>query len=170
MLERGITFALGIAAWLLVAVAITLDPAPEGLGTHKQLGMAPCTFHQMTGQPCPGCGMTTAFADMAHGRVLDALIAQPFGAVLFVIVLTLAVVLTMSALAGRSLKPALYSQRAPTVIYGLGETFDGNLTRRHLQTDTPYNTCVRNGLPPTPIALPGESALQATCKARVPLW
>lgn len=73
----------------------------------------------MTGQPCPGCGMTTAFADMAHGRVLAALIAQPFGAMLFVIVLTLAVVLTMSALAGRSLKPALYSQRAPMVIYGL---------------------------------------------------
>lgn len=119
LLERGIVFVLGLAAWGLVAVAIALDPAPEGLGTHTQLGMAPCTFFQMTGQPCPGCGMTTAFANMAHGRVWAALIAQPFGAVLFVIVLTLAVVLTMSALAGRSLKPVFYSQRVPTVLYGL---------------------------------------------------
>jgi len=52
-------------------------------------------------------------------------------------------------------------QTDPTVIYGLGAAFDGNLTRRHLKTDTPYNTYTRNGLPPTPIALPGEGALQA---------
>jgi UPF0755 protein len=52
-------------------------------------------------------------------------------------------------------------QTDPTVIYGLGETFDGNLRRRDLQTDTPYNTYMRNGLPPTPIALPGMASLLA---------
>ena len=52
-------------------------------------------------------------------------------------------------------------QTDPTVIYGLGERFDGNLTRAHLRTDTPYNTYTRSGLPPTPIALPGEDALRA---------
>lgn len=52
-------------------------------------------------------------------------------------------------------------QTDPTVIYGLGMEFDGNLTRRHLATDSPYNTYTRKGLPPTPIALPGESALRA---------
>jgi len=52
-------------------------------------------------------------------------------------------------------------QTDPSVIYGLGDSFDGNLTRRHLKTDTPYNTYVRKGLPPTPIALPGQGALQA---------
>ncbi len=49
----------------------------------------------------------------------------------------------------------------PTVIYGLGETFDGNLTRRHLETATPYNTYLIPGLPPGPIASPGAKALEA---------
>ncbi|APW38170.1 aminodeoxychorismate lyase [Rhodoferax koreense] len=52
-------------------------------------------------------------------------------------------------------------QTDPTVIYGLGATFDGNLRRRDLQTDTPYNTYTRNGLPPTPISMPGAASLLA---------
>ncbi|MEN6585639.1 MAG: endolytic transglycosylase MltG [Sulfuricella sp.] len=52
-------------------------------------------------------------------------------------------------------------QTDPTVIYGLGETFDGNLHRADLTRDTPYNTYTRSGLPPTPIAIPGSGALQA---------
>ena len=52
-------------------------------------------------------------------------------------------------------------QTDPTVIYGLGAKFDGNLRRRDLQTDTPYNTYTRPGLPPTPIAMPGKAALLA---------
>lgn len=53
-------------------------------------------------------------------------------------------------------------QSDPTVIYGLGPDFNGNLTRRDLQTDTPYNSYTRGGLPPTPIAMPGRAALRAT--------
>ena len=52
-------------------------------------------------------------------------------------------------------------QTDPTVIYGLGEAFDGNLRRVHLTTDTPWNTYTRGGLPPTPIAMPGKAALMA---------
>ena len=52
-------------------------------------------------------------------------------------------------------------QTDPTVIYGLGEQFDGNLRKRDLQADTPYNTYTRRGLPPTPIAMPGLAALRA---------
>ncbi len=52
-------------------------------------------------------------------------------------------------------------QTDPTVIYGLGEAFDGNLRKVHLQTDTPWNTYTRSGLPPTPIAMPGKAALLA---------
>jgi UPF0755 protein len=52
-------------------------------------------------------------------------------------------------------------QTDPTVIYGIGEKFDGNIRRRDLQTDTPYNTYTRAGLPPTPIALPGAESLEA---------
>ena len=52
-------------------------------------------------------------------------------------------------------------QTDPTVIYGLGEGFDGNLRKRDLATDTPYNTYTREGLPPTPIAMPGLASLSA---------
>lgn len=52
-------------------------------------------------------------------------------------------------------------QTDPTVIYGLGATFDGNLRKTDLQTDGPFNTYTRRGLPPTPIALPGLAALRA---------
>jgi UPF0755 protein len=55
-------------------------------------------------------------------------------------------------------------QTDPTVIYGLGETFDGNLRKRDLQADGAYNTYTRAGLPPTPIALPSQAALQAVVK------
>jgi len=49
----------------------------------------------------------------------------------------------------------------PTVIYGMGESYRGNIRRQDLKKDTPYNTYTRHGLPPTPIALPGLAALQA---------
>jgi UPF0755 protein len=52
-------------------------------------------------------------------------------------------------------------QTDPTVIYGLGNAFDGNLRRRDLESDTPYNTYTRAGLPPTPIALPGAGSIEA---------
>jgi UPF0755 protein len=52
-------------------------------------------------------------------------------------------------------------QTDPSVIYGVGSSFDGDLTRRHLRTDTPYNTYTRHGLPPTPIALVGRKSLKA---------
>ena len=53
-------------------------------------------------------------------------------------------------------------QTDPTVIYGMGAAFDGNIRKRDLLTDTPYNTYTRTGLPPTPIAMPGLDALRAT--------
>lgn len=59
------------------------------------------------------------------------------------------------------LKRGMRLQTDPTVIYGLGADFDGNLTRQHLRADTPYNTYTRHGLPPTPIAMPGGAALHA---------
>lgn len=59
------------------------------------------------------------------------------------------------------LRSGMLLQTDPTVIYGLGDSFDGNLRKRHLQTDTPYNTYTRPGLPPSPIAMPGVASLQA---------
>lgn len=59
------------------------------------------------------------------------------------------------------LRLGMLLQTDPTVIYGIGERFDGNIRRRDLTTDTPYNTYTRPGLPPTPIALPGAESLAA---------
>ena len=59
------------------------------------------------------------------------------------------------------LRAGMLLQTDPSVIYGLGEKFDGNLRKRDLQADTPYNTYTRAGLPPTPIAMPGRAALLA---------
>jgi UPF0755 protein len=60
------------------------------------------------------------------------------------------------------LRVGMLLQTDPTVIYGLGSKFDGNLRRRDLLADTPWNTYTRAGLPPTPIAMPGKAALLAT--------
>jgi UPF0755 protein len=59
------------------------------------------------------------------------------------------------------LRAGIKLQTDPTVIYGLGSAFDGNLRKRDLVADTPYNTYLRGGLPPTPIALPGLASLEA---------
>ena len=59
------------------------------------------------------------------------------------------------------LRIGMLLQTDPTVIYGMGDKFDGNIRKRDLQTDTPYNTYTRAGLPPTPIAMPGKAALLA---------
>jgi len=62
------------------------------------------------------------------------------------------------------LRIGMLLQTDPTVIYGLGEAFDGNLRKRDLQQDTPWNTYTRAGLPPTPIAMPGLAALRAAVR------
>lgn len=67
----------------------------------------------------------------------------------------------ISGVFNNRLRKGMLLQTDPTVIYGLGEKFDGNLRKRDLQTDTPWNTYTRKGLPPTPIAMPGEESLLA---------
>ncbi len=61
----------------------------------------------------------------------------------------------------RRLKRGMLLQSDPTVIYGMGETYQGNIRRHDLRAPTPYNTYVQSGLPPTPIALPGRDAIHA---------
>ncbi len=64
----------------------------------------------------------------------------------------------------RRLKIPMRLETDPTVIYGMGSAYTGNIRRTDLRTDTPYNTYTRDGLPPTPIAMPGRDALQATAR------
>jgi len=59
------------------------------------------------------------------------------------------------------LRRSMRLQTDPTVIYGMAEKYDGNIRKRDLTTDTPWNTYTRDGLPPTPIAMPGAASLRA---------
>ncbi len=70
----------------------------------------------------------------------------------------------IAAVFANRLRRGMMLQTDPTVIYGLGERFDGNLRKIDLQTDTPWNTYTRAGLPPTPIAMPGLASIQAAAK------
>lgn len=67
----------------------------------------------------------------------------------------------ISAVFNNRLRTGMLLQTDPTVIYGMGEKYDGNIRRKDLQTDTPWNTYTRAGLPPTPIATAGKAAIQA---------
>ena len=68
---------------------------------------------------------------------------------------------TISGVFYNRLKIGMKLQTDPTVIYGMGDKFNGNIRRKDLRTDTPYNTYTRYGLPPTPIAMPGKASILA---------
>ena len=84
-LARPAGLLLAAAAATPLVIAAGLTPAAEGFGTHHQLGMAPCRLLAATGRPCATCGMTTAFAHAADGRLLAAAATQPAGALLALI-------------------------------------------------------------------------------------
>ncbi|MBN8726814.1 MAG: endolytic transglycosylase MltG [Xanthomonadales bacterium] len=100
------------------------------------------------------------------GREAELKLESPYEALILASIVEkeTAVPAERSLIAGvflRRLDLGMRLQTDPTVIYGMGEGFDGNIRKRNLETDTPWNTYTREGLPPTPIALPGKPALQA---------
>ena len=95
--------ALGTGAVLVTAAV--LRPAGEGVGTHEQLGLPGCSWITLLGIPCPTCGMTTSFAHAANGNLLDAVVTQPFGALLAIItamafLVSIYIVMTGSTIGG----------------------------------------------------------------------
>ena len=74
LLGAGIMVVFGIAAWL--------TPDPRGFGTHRQLGMPPCTFLTLTGVNCPHCGLTTSFSWFVRGQFYKSIRANPAGLML----------------------------------------------------------------------------------------
>lgn len=75
--------ALATACAGVLLLARTLTPSATGVGTHIQLGLPPCGFLALFQLPCPACGLTTAFAHLAHGAVAASLAAHPLGLPLF---------------------------------------------------------------------------------------
>lgn len=76
-----------------LAIAASLTPAAQGMGTHTALGLPACGWATMANIPCPSCGMTTAFSWAVRGDILSSFVAQPLG-------MLLAVVAAMTAMAG----------------------------------------------------------------------
>ena len=81
-LNRLVLVAAGSGLLSLLATAAWLTPSPQGLGTHQQLGLPPCTIVVWFGLRCPSCGMTTAWAHLLRGQVVLALQANAGGTLL----------------------------------------------------------------------------------------
>ena len=82
---RIYTYGLFLVCGLVLYISLRLEADPSGIGTHQQLGLAPCGFVQLTQYPCPMCGMTTSFTLMSDGCFIKAVVNQPFGVVLYCI-------------------------------------------------------------------------------------
>jgi UPF0755 protein len=180
-LVEGWTFAQALAAVrgdTRLAKAIE-DPSPEAVMTalgypdvHPEGRFFPDTYHFAKGATDLEIlrrafeTMDKVLAQEWAGRAEGLPLETPYEALILASIVEKETGLAgeRPAIAGvfvRRLDLAMKLQTDPTVIYGLGDAFDGNLRRGDLTADTPYNTYVHAGLPPTPIALPGRAAIHA---------
>lgn len=83
MQDRVMGTVLVVPTGAIIGTALWLEPDPAGVGTHTQLGLGGCTVLTTFGVPCPMCGMTTTFTHLAHLDVMNGVLNQPFGLVLF---------------------------------------------------------------------------------------
>ena len=131
--DRGVAIAVVLIAAAVVGLLLMLEPDPRGIGTHEQLGMAPCGWAQgPNGVPCPTCGVTTAACNVVHLHLVDAFVTQPFGAILTLLGLLLAG-LAVRCLAGQ--KSFLDFIAWPASTRGTLETSRG--ARRILRSKAP---------------------------------
>lgn len=112
-IHQLINFVLFAGSTGTLAVAASLEPSPQGYGTHTQLGLHVCGFLQSTGIPCVTCGYTTSFALAAHGHILQSLLNQPAAGALAILTAMTAVVSGYALLRGLSLRPLLYALFSP---------------------------------------------------------
>ncbi len=129
---------------------------PRGTAASKVLGLA---MQRMEGE------LTQAW----NARNPDLPLEDPYQVLILASVVEKETALaserpTIAGVFSRRLKKRMRLQTDPTVIYGLGQSFDGNLRKADLERDGPYNTYTRRGLPPTPICIPGREALLAAAR------
>lgn len=114
---------LGGALLALIAVIVLgtwAHPDPRGHGTHEQFGMPPCRMLQVTGFPCPGCGVTTSVALAAHGQFVASFWNQPFGLVLTLLIPIAAVFAVWQHARGRDLGDVVRALHPKWWLIGLG--------------------------------------------------
>jgi UPF0755 protein len=141
-------------------------------GEHPEGRFLPDTYHFPAGFTDEAflrralAAMDRRLAEVWSRRAPDVPLSDPYQALILASIIEkeTAVPAERPDIAGvfaRRLRKGMRLQTDPTVIYGLGEAFDGDLRRQDLAADTPYNTYTHYGLPPTPIALPGSDSLNA---------
>jgi hypothetical protein len=92
---------VGVILLGLLGVAAVIEPDERGYGTHQKLGLPPCTFQFVTGVRCPSCGMTTSWAYLVRGRLIESLNSNTGGTLVGVIAMLLAPWAVLSGLRGR---------------------------------------------------------------------
>jgi hypothetical protein len=80
--RRALLLSWGLCLAAGFALAASVEPDPRGFGTHQRLGLPPCTFHVLTGLPCPGCGLTTSISHFVRGEFAGSIRANLAGFVL----------------------------------------------------------------------------------------
>ncbi|MFC3193692.1 endolytic transglycosylase MltG [Marinicella sediminis] len=110
--------------------------------------------------------MKQVLNDAWSGRVDGLLLKSPYELLILASIIEKETAVSterniISGVFHRRLKQGMKLQTDPTVIYGVGDAYAGDITRQHLVTDTPYNTYTRKGLTPTPIAMPGAASIRA---------
>ncbi|MFK8115121.1 MAG: DUF2752 domain-containing protein [Rubripirellula sp.] len=112
LLFRGAAMLMGVLPLVLLGTARTLTPNSEGLGTHQQLGLPPCSMRVLAGIRCPGCGMTTSWAYFTRGHWLSSMQVNIGGFLLALASLYVAFLSLRSAWAG--VMPSMQTQRTLT--------------------------------------------------------
>jgi UPF0755 protein len=110
--------------------------------------------------------MQTTLSEEWSGKAANSAVASPYAALILASIIEKETGRSdererISGVLTRRLEKRMRLQTDPTVIYGIGAGFNGNLTRKDMRTATPYNTYTQRGLPPTPIAMPGRAAIYA---------
>jgi len=113
--ERAVQALLAVVLAAGLAAGFLLVPSRTGTGTHRILGLPECGMLRASGKPCPTCGVTTSFVLAAHGRLAEAVVNQPFGFVLFLLVAGGLAGLVFTLATGRSWYP-VFVRVNPVVI------------------------------------------------------
>jgi hypothetical protein len=107
----------GVAA--LVVLGVFVDPDPRGFGTHERLGLPACKPMEWWGVPCPGCGVTTSLALVAHGHPWSSIVNQPFGFAFAFVLVAFAAWALVQAFRGRDLSKAVNELRVGRLVMWL---------------------------------------------------